>query len=62
MKGIFDAYELWTLAQRVLNWIVDWSIGHDFTVYPVGIISPTDCNQVQKNKVVTNPHVPHMFR
>ena len=33
MKGKFDAYVLWSLAQRVQNWIVDWSTVCNFTVY-----------------------------
>ena len=32
MKGKFDAYVLWSLAQRVQNWIVDPSTARDFTV------------------------------
>ena len=32
MKGKFDAYVLWPLAERVQNWIVDQSIAHNFTV------------------------------
>ena len=32
MKGKFDAYVLWPLAQRVQNWIVDQSTARDFTV------------------------------
>ena len=32
MKGKFDAYVLWSLAQRVQNWIVDRSTARDFTV------------------------------
>ena len=31
MKGKFDAYELWPLAQSFQNWIVDQSTAHDFT-------------------------------
>ena len=33
MKGKFDAYVLWSLAQRVQNWIVDRSTARNFTVY-----------------------------
>ena len=32
MKGKFDAYLLWPLAQRVQNWIVDRSTARYFTV------------------------------
>ena len=32
MKGKFDAYVLWPLAQKVQNWIVDRSTARDFTV------------------------------
>ena len=32
MKGKFDIYVLWPLAQRVQNWIVDRSTACDFTV------------------------------
>ena len=33
MKGKFDAYILWPLAQRVQNWIADRSTARDFTVF-----------------------------
>ena len=33
MKGEFDNYVLWPLAQRVQNWIVDRSTCRDFTVF-----------------------------
>ena len=33
MKGKFDAYVLWTLAQRAQNWIVDQSTTCNFTVH-----------------------------
>ena len=36
MKGKFDAYVLWHMAQRVQNWIVDQSTARDFTVPSVG--------------------------
>ena len=32
MKGKFDAYVLWPLAQKFQNWIVDKSSARDFTV------------------------------
>ena len=32
MKGKFDGYVLWFLAQRVQNWIVDQFTARDFTV------------------------------
>ena len=35
MNGKFDAYLLWPLAKRVQNWIVDWSITNDFTLYNI---------------------------
>ena len=33
MKGKFDAYVQWPLAETVQNWIVDRSNARDFTVY-----------------------------
>ena len=33
MKGKFDAYVLWPLAQKFQNWMVDRSTARDFTVY-----------------------------
>ena len=33
MKGKFDAYVLWPLAKKFLNWIVDRSTARNFTVY-----------------------------
>ena len=33
MKGKFDAYVRWPLAQNFQNWIVDRSTARDFTVY-----------------------------
>ena len=33
MRGKFDAYLLWPLAKRVQNWIADWSIASNFTVF-----------------------------
>lgn len=32
MKGQFDAYVLWSLAQRIQNWTVDQSTAREFTV------------------------------
>ena len=40
IKGKFDTYVLWPLAQRVQNWIVDRSTARDFTVTVIGIFLP----------------------
>ena len=35
MKGKFDAYVLWPLAQKVQNWIVDWATARDVYGNPI---------------------------
>ena len=37
MKGKFDAYVLWPLAEKFQNWIVDRSTARDFTVVGIKI-------------------------
>ena len=39
MRGKFDAYKLWPLAQRVWNWIVDWSTARYFTVHEITYVT-----------------------
>ena len=39
LKVKFDAYVLWPLAQRVQNWIVDWSTARYFTVHTIHIMA-----------------------
>ena len=51
MKGKFDAYVLWPLAQRVQNWIIDRCDARDFTV--------TD--QIWSDRIITKNHLFSMW-
>jgi hypothetical protein len=33
MKGKFDAYVVWPLAESVKNWVVDWYTAGNFMVF-----------------------------
>ena len=56
MKGKFDAYVLWPLAQKVQNWIVDRSTARYFTVCQC-IFELTRHNN---SLCVSHPHTPPM--
>ena len=48
MKGKFDAYELWPLAKRVQNWIVDRTEVRFASFLPSGFITATVVNPLKR--------------
>ena len=52
MKEKFDAYVLWPLAQRVQNWIVDWSTARDFTVSKISSLAIAIFEMIEKSSAI----------
>ena len=50
MKGKFDAYVLWPLAQNVQNWIVDRSNACDFMNLIIALLNKLQFVSIRKYK------------